>query len=146
MPKRFTLDEAERLLPQIEGYLRMALETKPEFDAAEQAMRTITERVMMMGGMILPREEVVGTRKSRDEAAAKLRHAVNLIQETGCVVKDLDIGLIDFPSFYDGREVYLCWKLGESGIGFWHGVEEGFAGRKAVDADFRARHQGDLAQ
>jgi hypothetical protein len=59
--------------------------------------------------------------------------AVNKIQETGCVVKDLDTGLIDFPSLLDGQEVYLCWKVGEDRIEYWHGLHEGFAGRKPLD-------------
>ena len=58
---------------------------------------------------------------------------MNKIQETGCVVKDLDEGLVDFPSLIEGEEVYLCWKLGEEHIDFWHGVDEGFAGRKPLD-------------
>jgi hypothetical protein len=56
------------------------------------------------------------------------------------VVKDLDTGLLDFPTLYQGREVYLCWRLGESQINYWHGVDEGFAGRKAIDDDFLANH------
>ena len=68
------------------------------------------------------------------------------MQAIGCVVKDLDIGLIDFPTEFRGEEVYLCWKLGEPRIEFWHGVEEGFRGRKAIDQDFRDHHRGDPAQ
>jgi hypothetical protein len=59
------------------------------------------------------------------------------------VVKDLDIGLIDFPTLFHGVEVYLCWKLDEPAIEFWHGVDEGFRGRKAIDRDFRDNHRGD---
>ena len=51
----------------------------------------------------------------------------------GTVVKDLETGLVDFPSLRGGEEVYLCWKLGEARIGYWHGIEEGFAGRKPLD-------------
>ena len=68
---------------------------------------------------------------------------LDTIQETGAQVKDLDIGLIDFISVYQDREVCLCWKLGEEGIAFWHGTEEGFAGRKPIDQDFRDGHRGD---
>ena len=68
-----------------------------------------------------------------DEAAGRLLEIVNRIQETGVLVKDLDMGLVDFPSLVDGEEIYLCWKLGEDHIAFWHGIDEGFAGRKPLD-------------
>jgi hypothetical protein len=71
---------------------------------------------------------------------------VEEVQEMGCLVKDLDMGLVDFPTTFRGEEVYLCWKLGEEEIAFWHGVDEGFRGRKAIDRDFRAHHQGDQTQ
>jgi len=77
------------------------------------------------------------------------------LQDLGCLVKDLDTGLVDFPALFRGQEVYLCWKLGEPSIEFWHGVDEGFRGRKAIDSDFRdhsratahdARHARDRNQ
>ena len=55
-------------------------------------------------------------------------------------IKDLEIGLIDFPTLFRGQEVYLCWKLGEDKIRFWHGIHEGFRGRKAIDQDFLDNH------
>ena len=60
------------------------------------------------------------------------------------LVKDLDSGLIDFPTLFRGDEVYLCWKLGESGIGFWHKIEDGFPGRKPIDQDFKDNHRGEI--
>jgi hypothetical protein len=79
----------------------------------------------------------------RESSALRLKDVLEKIQEFGCLVKDLDIGLIDFPTLLNGEEVYLCWKLGESGIQFWHGVQEGFRGRKAIDHEFIAQHQGE---
>jgi hypothetical protein len=99
-----------------------------------------------MGGMVVDRTEVREARERRDHAAGSLRQVLEEVQELGCVVKDLDIGLVDFPTLFQGREVYLCWKLGEPAIAFWHGVDEGFAGRKAIDQDFREHHQGDRPQ
>ena len=64
-------------------------------------------------------------------APRRLKSSIETIHEVGCVVKDLDIGLVDFPTLFRGEEVYLCWKMGESSIQFWHGVDEGFAGQKA---------------
>jgi hypothetical protein len=146
MPKHFTLAQAESLLPRMEQLLREAVSMKSEFTGAERALRAHSERVMLMGGMVVDREEIRAARTRRDDIAARLRAALESIQEAGCVVKDLDIGLLDFPTLYRGREVYLCWKLGEAGIAFWHGVEEGFAGRKPIDQDFRDHQRGDGAQ
>ena len=67
------------------------------------------------------------------------------LQDLGCLVKDLDIGLVDFPTLFRGQEVYLCWKVGEPSIEFWHGMNEGFGGRKAIDRDFCDHLEGDRA-
>ena len=68
------------------------------------------------------------------------------MNELGAQIKDLDIGLIDFPTMYRGREVLLCWKLGEERIAFWHGTDEGFKGRKAINDEFREQHRGNALQ
>ena len=99
-----------------------------------------------MGGVMVDRNRAIDARKRRDTSAAKLRSAIEQVQAVGCVLKDLNIGLIDFPTLFRGEEVCLCWKLGEPQIEFWHGVEEGFRGRKAIDQDFRDHHSGDRAQ
>jgi len=85
------------------------------------------------------------SKQQRDQQAQNLKTAVDRIQELGCIIKDLDIGLVDFPTLFRGEEVYLCWKLGEPAIRFWHGTHEGFAGRKAIDEEFRQKHRGDAA-
>ena len=146
MAKRFTLVEAQSLIPEVERLLREALEAKTEYQDAEQAIREFSEHVMMMGGVMVDRERALVARSRRDEAASRLRGRIESVLETGCLVKDLDIGLVDFPTLFRGAEVYLCWKLGESGIAFWHGVDEGFRGRKPIDQDFLDHHQGDRPQ
>src|SRR5579863_461921 len=143
MSKRFTLAEAQRLIPRVDQLLRDAVAIKSEYDQAEAAIQSFTERVMMMGGMAVDRTVALNARSRRDSAAGRLRAAIQEVQEIGCIVKDLDTGLIDFPTLFRGVEVYMCWKLGEPAIEFWHGVEEGFKGRKAIDQDFRDHHQGD---
>ena len=143
MPKRFTLTEAESLLPEIESTLRDAVSLKTQYEDAEQAIQTFAQRVAMQGGVLVDRETVLQSRADRDTHGEKLKAALEKLQEYGCVIKDLDIGLVDFPTLFRGREVYLCWRLGESGISFWHGTDEGFAGRKPIDSDFLANHQGD---
>ena len=143
MSKRFTLSEAQRLIPQVDKLLREAITINAEYDKAEATMQAFSERVMMMGGISVDRAVALEARTRRDSSAARLRSAIQQVQELGCVVKDLDIGLIDFPTTYHGNEVYLCWKLGESAIEYWHGVEEGFAGRKPIDSEFMEHHEGD---
>jgi hypothetical protein len=146
MARRFTLAEAQSLIPEVSRLLREAVSLKGEYQEAEQAIETWTRRITMMGGVKVDRNRAIDTRKRRDTSAASLRSAIEQVQAIGCVVKDLDIGLIDFPTEFRGQEVYLCWKLGEPKIEFWHGVEEGFRGRKAIDHDFRDHHRGDPAQ
>ncbi len=146
MAKRFTLAEAQRLIPEVDRLLRQALAARTEYQSAEEAIREFNEHVMMMGGVMVDRDRVVDSKTRRETAAAALRAAIEGVQETGCLVKDLDTGLVDFPTLFRGVEVYLCWKLGEAGIGFWHGVEEGFRGRKAIDQEFLDNHRGDRSQ
>jgi hypothetical protein len=146
MPKRFTLAEAQRLLPQVGRLLRDALDAKIEYQEAEKTIQEQNERVMLLGGVMVDRERALTSRSRRDAAAAMLKGAVDAVQDTGCLIKDLDIGLVDFPTLFRGVEVYLCWKLGEPGIEFWHGVEEGFRGRKSIDREFLENHRGDRAQ
>lgn len=145
MPKRFTHAEAQSLLPEVGRLLREALAAKSEYQEAEKAIHGLTERVMMMGGVIVDRDRALEARSRRDAAAATLKAAIAAVQETGCVVKDLDIGLVDFPTLFKGAEVYLCWKLGEPAIEFWHGLDEGFRGRKRIDQEFLKNHRGDHA-
>jgi hypothetical protein len=142
MSRRFTLAEAQRLIPRVDRLLRQAIEMKACYDDAEKQIQAFQERVMMMGGVSVDRERAVEARTRRDGAAAQLRSSIEQVQEVGCLIKDLDIGLIDFPTTYRGNEVYLCWKLGEGGIEFWHGVDEGFRGRKKIDRDFLEHHHG----
>jgi hypothetical protein len=145
MARRFTLAEAQGLIPRVDSLLREAVSLKTEYQEAEQAVQAYSQRVALMGGMIVNREQVIDTKNRRDGVASKLREAIEGVQEFGCVVKDLDMGLIDFPTLLRGVEVYLCWKMGEPKIAFWHGTDEGFRGRKAIDQDFLDNHRGDLA-
>ena len=146
MAKRFTLAEAQSLIPEVSRLMRDAVSLKGKYQEAEQAIRTGMQRITMMGGVSVDRNQAIDTRKRRDTSVASLRSAIEQVQAIGCVVKDLDIGLIDFPTEFRGEEVCLCWKLGEGEIEFWHEVEEGFSGRRAIDQDFRDHHRGDPAQ
>ena len=143
MPKRFTLAQAQSLIPRVDRLLREAIALKSGFVEAERALQSFNERIMLMGGMIVDRNRFLQAKSRRESGAERLRNAVEQLQDLGCVVKDLDTGLVDFPTLFRGQEVYLCWKLGEPSIEFWHSVDEGFRGRKAIDRDFRDHLEGD---
>ena len=129
----FDRDEAEELLPMIATALVVAREHKQEMDRLDRDLSQAAAKIMMLGGWLPPHRELAEKRLLREQAKEKVTQAVNEIHETGCVVKDLDEGLVDFPSLRDGQEVYLCWKLGEEHIGYWHGLTEGFAGRRPLE-------------
>src|SRR5258707_11704336 len=110
MPKRFTLAEAERLLPEIETLIREAVSLKTRYQEAEQELQSFAQKVAMQGGMSVDRDAVLQQRADRDKLGERLKAAVEQIQDHGCVIKDLDVGLVDFPTLFRGQEVYLCWR------------------------------------
>ncbi len=71
--------------------------------------------------------------KTIGEGFLEVRQLLGGLQETGIVVRDVDRGLIDFPAMHAGREVYLCWEVGEDAVDFWHDLEDGFGGRAPLD-------------
>lgn len=144
MARRFRLEEAERLLPELEAILREAVELKARFDRAEAELRQTSTRIALVGGAQVNARQLLARRGRRDALAARLKELVESIERHGCVVKDLDIGLIDFPTWFNGREVLMCWRLGEPSIAFWHEAEEGYRGRKAIDEEFRRAHRGEM--
>jgi hypothetical protein len=139
MSKRFTLREAQSLLPRVERLMQDAMRQKPEFDDASAAFNKMKERVHMMGGTLIDRGAALEMRQRRESSSKLLRQAVEEILELGVQIKDIETGLVDFPTRFRGREVYLCWKMGETAIEYWHG-EEGFSGRKVIDRDFLDHH------
>ena len=131
--KYFERHEAEELLPAIEQFLEEARKQKQALDSITADISNASLRIMMLGGSLPPFAELNHKKSQREKISEQLSRTVDEIQQTGCVVKDLDTGLVDFPSLRRGEKVYLCWKLGEERIGYWHGIEEGFAGRKPLD-------------
>jgi hypothetical protein len=143
MPRFFTLAQAQRALPAVESALREAIMFRTEHQRADEEFRNFTQNIMMMGGTQVDHSRVTGMKTRKEQSLAGLKRKFEEIQESGCLVKDLDAGLIDFPTLYKDQEVYLCWKFGETAIEFWHGVEEGFRGRKKIDEEFLANHRGE---
>lgn len=132
--KYFTRREAEELLPFIEPMLNEARNEKKKLEAAQEKLVLASARIMAMGGSIPPFAELAKRKAAAERFSGRLAEKIEKIQQTGCVVKDVDEGLVDFPCLIDGQEALLCWKLGEKRIDWWHGLEEGFAGRKPLDA------------
>jgi hypothetical protein len=136
----FTLTEAERTRQELEPVLIEAIEVRRKLAPVDDELNGITARIQWSGGMVVPYEHAAKLRYQRDELAASLRSAIETIQATGCVLKDLDVGLLDFPAIIDDEEVFLCWRLGEERIRFWHKQDEGFAGRRPLAPEDRGPH------
>ncbi|HLH42645.1 MAG TPA: DUF2203 domain-containing protein [Bryobacteraceae bacterium] len=142
MTQYFTLAEAERLIPEVERLLRDAVFHRAEAVKARREIEAASERIRMAGGSRVNPAQLLAARARFGASAEALKEALARIERTGAVVKDLEIGLIDFMSRFQDRDVCLCWKLGESGIEYWHGAEEGFRGRKRIDREFLEGHGG----
>jgi hypothetical protein len=122
--KTFTLEEAERLLPDLQRRIAALRELKESMERAAPSLARLAARAKEDSG------SAAGTRYVQDlvEFQAGLRH----FAELGCVLRDLDRGLLDFPAMLDGRRVFLCWAWGEPSIEWWHAPDAGFAGRQRL--------------
>jgi hypothetical protein len=129
-PRHFTLDEANTLLPRLSDLLLQMQESKAKHDLLEEKVAEYAFRMTGNGHLI--EKELNETRQELVQAAGELKVLIERAQEMGCEVKDIDQGLVDFRASRDGREVYLCWKLGEPAIGWWHELDAGFAGRRPL--------------
>jgi hypothetical protein len=133
MARTFTVAEAETLLPVLESLLRSAIEAKNLIEEVDAEMQALASRVFLNGGTMVNIVVAARRKAEREKALQKAKDAVAEIDAMGVQVKDLDIGLLDFPCMVGEEVILLCWKLGEKGITHWHGMEEGFAGRKPID-------------
>jgi len=131
--KLFTLTEAERIRREIEPVLIEAMDGRRRLGEMEESLARLANRIMVMGGLLVSYEKAGKLRAEHDRMIAVVKSALERIEASGCVVKDLDVGLLDFPAIIDNEEVYLCWRLGEDRIRFYHRQDEGFAGRKPLD-------------
>jgi hypothetical protein len=129
----FTLDEAQTLLPVLESLLRTAIDSKQLIEEVDDELQDTAHRVFLNGGMLLNVVKLARRKAEREKAVQRVKDAVAEIDATGVQVKDLEMGLLDFPCRVNGEIILLCWKLGEQGITHWHGTEEGFAGRKPIN-------------
>ncbi len=132
--RTFTLEEAQDLLPVLESLLRKSIDGKKQIESIDSELQALSHRIFLNGGMSINVVHLARRRAEREKMFQRIKDAMDEIDAMGVQVKDLDIGLLDFPCEVDGQTVLLCWKLGEKGISHWHGVSEGFAGRKPIDA------------
>jgi|ERR1700691_3648864 hypothetical protein len=129
----FTLDEAQMLLPILESLLRQAIHGKKLIEAVDNELQETAHRVFLNGGTMLNVVHLARRKAEREKAIRRIKDTLAEIDATGVQVKDLDIGLLDFPCKVSGEVLLLCWKLGESAITHWHGTSEGYAARKPID-------------
>lgn len=131
MADYFTRAQAEALLPRLEASLREIEALRMEMAEREGDLRDAHERLASNGHNLsdelatLPAEVADLSRRIADQARE--------LAESGAIVKDLDMGLLDFPHLREGREVYLCWRLGEERIAWWHEVDAGLSGRQPLE-------------
>ena len=131
--RTFTLQDAQMLLPTLESLLRTAINSKKLIEDVDTEMQNLAHRVFLNGGTLVNVVEVARRKAEREKAVQRAKDAIAEIHATGVQVKDIDIGLLDFPCKVEGEILLLCWKLGEVKITHWHSTEEGFAGRKPID-------------
>jgi hypothetical protein len=130
MPRTFTLEEATAMLPRLREILTEMQEKKPAVDRLRTELEALQQTAAGNGHSL--GGEMKAKRKEAEELVERLNALLAEINELGCEMKGLDQGLIDFPSNRDGRIVYLCWRLGEERIEYWHELDTGFAGRQPL--------------
>ena len=129
--RSFTLEEANGLLPAVKTLTERMVEHRRALAAAQQRYAAFVTRIAGNGGGLNP-AEYARTQEQVEQEAAGVARCVEAIHELGALVKDVDEGLVDFPSQRGDAHVLLCWRLGEDEIAHWHGEDEGFAGRKPL--------------
>jgi hypothetical protein len=127
----FTAEEANEALLEVRPLTEELVGHRRALVALQERQSAVTARIAGNGGNVEP-HELEEVQEQLDEEVAGIARCVARIHEVGALVKDLDDGLVDFPATRDGRDVLLCWRLGEDEIGFWHGLDEGFSGRKPL--------------
>ena len=132
MPQRwFTVDEAQEALEEVRPLAEELVERHGALRDAMRRQSQITTRIAGNGGG-LPPQALAEVQETAAREAASLSRCLERLQELGVQVKDLERGLVDFPARRGDEEVLLCWHVGEDEIGYWHGAEDGFAGRRPL--------------
>ena len=131
MDKEFTLEEANAAVEALRPVVEQMVEHNRKLAAAQRRQRLLVTQIAGNGGDLQPSDlrELAETIQAEADAIAA---CAQQIDDAGAQIKSLEDGLLDFPSRHEGELVLLCWKLGEGEIAYWHGVDEGFAGRKPL--------------
>ena len=124
--KHFTIAEAEALIPELEKIYEAITELAAKAEMKAERVRAFSQDAQRYAS------DLVIEKSQLQFLANAMNQYFQKIADLGAMPKGLDPALVDFPHRLDGREVYLCWKLGEKKITHYHGVEEGFAGRKPL--------------
>ncbi|MGH2957884.1 MAG: DUF2203 domain-containing protein [Solirubrobacterales bacterium] len=122
--RHFTREEANAMLPRLKPLLRQLRDAKDELTDTE-AHEVLSEAAGGNGGG--EEGHQVGV------AFLEVRRLLEVLEEAGIVLRDIDRGLVDFPAVIDQRELYLCWELGEDEVDFWHELGDGYRGRQPLD-------------
>ncbi len=130
MAHYFTREEAESLLPQISIVLLQIQDHRKVMQQKEEELGDLHAQAMGNGHHLHIR--INKLQKELAEHIQTMQELIDELSSFGCELKDPTIGLIDFLSMRNGREVYLCWHLGEERINFWHYLDAGFAGRRPL--------------
>jgi hypothetical protein len=132
MAKRyFTVEEANALLPELRVILEDLLARRQELEERQQILESIRQQAGG-NGYQLGGDQFLRLKREAEFILEECNNAIKNIEALGCLLKDFQIGLIDFPSMRDGREIFLCWKPDEAEVTHWHDLTEGFAGRKPI--------------
>jgi len=130
-PRYFTVDEANEALGELRPLAEQMVVHRRELVEAQSTRATLGAQVGANGGDLTP-SDFAEADEELERAASSLASCIERIQAAGVLIKDLDRGLLDFPALRKDEEILLCWHVGEDDIRYWHGVEEGFAGRKPL--------------
>ncbi len=134
MPRRFTPKEANDELREIRPLVEELVSHRREQQRLEGERLELTAKIAGNGGGI-DAQAISGLEQAEQRERIEIARCVNEIHGRGAIVKDVDEGLVDFPALRHGEEILLCWRLGEDEVAHWHGLEEGFAGRKQLDPE-----------
>jgi hypothetical protein len=134
MARRFTPSEANAELAEISPLVEQLVAHRREQQRLSAEREGLAAHISGNGGGI-DAATLGGLDEAERAERIEIARCVNAIHERGVIVKDLDTGLVDFPALREGEEILLCWRLGEDEVAYWHGLEEGFAGRKRLDPE-----------
>jgi hypothetical protein len=130
--RTFTPEEANQALATVRPLAEQMVAHRRELAAAQRRQAALVVTIAGNGGDLGP-SDLQEAAETIQHAADAIADCVRELDEAGVQVKSVEEGLVDFPSERDGEDVLLCWRVGEERVAFWHGVDEGFAGRKPLD-------------